>query len=382
MNNKAVKENIFYAYYIVCIIVMMKMFTVWIPFWSPILELLAQVLPLLGFVLILFAKNENTNFILLLSACLLYVLGFSQWFPFDNFIYISIFILLLGNLDFNKTVKIHFWTVTIYTLILIGLTLFNIIEPVVFSSGDRIRRAFAFVHPNIFSLPMLSIFSTWLYLLIKKEFKQGLLFIVSIIFSIFLLIFYCDTKSGSICLIMLLFFYFVHLATIKSKNFGKVCMFFQRYIWVLPVLLFAFSIFYTAFYDGNNTLWAKFNDILTGRPYLQHLAYINNGLPLFGKGLSFDNGAAGSYEVIDSFYPAKIFENGIVIVSFFIFLIAIRLKKLIYNDKYNADLLPLIMTTVFFLEALSEKEPFAFMICPFLIYIINYTGKSKGAHNE
>lgn len=169
MENQRIKENIFYACYVECVIVMMKMFTVWIPFWSPILEVLAQILPLFSFVLIL-ANIKRINVPLVLCACLLYVLGFSQWFPFDNFIYIAIIILLIGNFNFNKTIKIHFWTFTIYTLILIGLTFFNVIEPVVFSSGDRIRRAFAFVHPNIFSLPMLSIFSTWLYLLIKKEF--------------------------------------------------------------------------------------------------------------------------------------------------------------------------------------------------------------------
>lgn len=374
-------KYLYYAYYVVCIIVLLNLITNTFPLVDGLFDQIRHYLPLLG-ILLIFTKQNLKFSPLLIVLVPLQLLAQSQRIPYDNFIYLIIFYLLFNDENADNFIKLHFYCLGIYTVLLSVSVFLGIIDPVEYYLGSRYRRSLSFGHPNMLAMVLLSIHACWFYLIERKHFKKKLPIIISLIVNILLCLFYYDTRTGALSLIFILFMVlsFDYLKRFFIENINLFSIF--RLSWILPILCLFISLFLTVKFDININLFDRLNGLISGRLYLQQGAFFKYGFPLFGEGLAFSAGGEITYDYVDAFYNAKIYEYGLLALCCFLLIISFKLRAFLKNQSPTLALLLISIMLIYCLEAFLEKETFSFMICPFLVYLFISTNVKQGDSHE
>ena len=370
-------KYLYYSYYVLCILVLLSRFTQTFTFLEYIFKFILPYLPILGILLILTKTNFTFDPIFLILIPLQF-LGQSNFVITDNFIYIVIFYLLFKDESPDEFIKLHFYSLSFYVLILSISSLLGILDNVSFYTGVRFRRGLTFSHPNMLAIVLLSIHSSWFYLITQKIFKHSSILIISLILQIFLCFFYYDTRNGAISLLLLLLFIIIinPLQSIsKSDNYKKII----NHAWILPIIFFLISVFITITFDNSNYIYNKINSILSGRLGLQSNAFSKYGYPLFGKGMTFSTGK--DYDYVDAFYNAKVYEYGLLVESIFLIYLSFSLKKFFKTNDVAISTILLLIFITYFLESFIEKETFSFIMCPFLVYLFISNNQKRSNHD-
>ena len=374
-------KYLYYAYYVVCIIVLLNLITNTFPLVDGLFDQIRHYLPLLGILLIFTKKNLKFSPLLIVLVPL-QLLAQSQRIPYDNFIYLIIFYLLFNDENADNFIKLHFYCLGIYTVLLSVSVFLGIIDPVEYYLGSRYRRSLSFGHPNMLAMVLLSIHACWFYLIERKHFKKKLPIIISLIVNILLCLFYYDTRTGALSLIFILFMVLCFNCLERYFTKNKYLISFVRSCWVIPIVCLIISLGLTVTFNTNITLLDNLNSLLSGRLVLQQGAFLKYGFPLFGKGLAFSTGGAITYDYVDAFYNAKIYEFGLLALSIFIIFISLKLRSFLKNQSPNLALVLISIMLIYCLEAFLEKETFSFMICPFLVYLFISNNVKQGDLHE
>lgn len=173
----------------------------------------------------------------------------------------------------------------------------------------RTRYSFFFRHPNLVSALCMMLVCTYLYL--KSGRITGVTVVGSILFSTVVFSFTNSRTSFILaCLSPFLFFLQQRRGFFGSRK-GRKLMF------ALPVVLFALTFLLSGPLYSN-----EIGDLLTGRVWLWHVCFDNQGISLFGQPFQAIYamtlyGYMGTAGTLDSFYASSLFVFGLLFCTIF-----------------------------------------------------------------
>ena len=339
-------------------------------------------MPIIFFYILIYRHISIKETIFSLFLCVFLIFSLAK-----NAANIEPYILLLLIFAFREhkpetLCKVYLFVVTIAILFLCLLSYFGVLDFVVIGSGtERIRHSFVFNHPNLLGFYFVSI-TLCLYYLINKNMYTclgSIVFTATCLILAWFVIYYVDSRMSGICLIVILGFFICRLLSVKIVRFlpssitrllGKI--FSSLFISSL-IIFFVLEIAITILYTGDVPFFNYLNSFLSTRLELQHQAFINYGIALFGESISFSMSSVG-YSVVDSGYILFIYNYGLFIEVAFIILITFFIAKK-YTFSRNGYYLD-----IFFVIALSgivENHFYRLGYMPFLIMLFTLPSNNK-----
>ena len=249
-------------------------------------------------------------------------------------------IILISSKGINKKdfIKITFFTCLIAYVIVILFGITGIFENVKITM-DRLstngitqitRYSLGYYHPNVTYINYFIIIT--LYFLYKDNKIKNYMYIIILLISI-LLYKITLSRTGFICLLIILFFSFILKYEVPKKI--KVI----RYLKFLPFIL-GFGIIGLSFlYNGNITIFSLFDKLFSGRLYYNNLFLTQMPITLLGVDMSILENAE---LFLDCGYVLLFLSHGIIIFSAFMYFT----YKILNGVNYQNNILFYIIITI------------------------------------
>ena len=183
----------------------------------------------------------------------------------------------------------------------------------------------------------------------------------------------------ALCSVFLVFQVFVKFFKYRigiTKFFKKLFVFFPSVICV-----FAIAIHY--FYNPDNELWMKLNDLLSGRLRLGKQGIAEYGISLLGNSIKWVGYSAdaveGTYNYVDCSYLQILLEYGLIFLVMVIAIYTVIIYKAVKNENY------FLLWSVIFVLIFSITEPRLMNLSfnPFpLLVMCNLDSKEKDPESE
>lgn len=189
----------------------------------------------------------------------------------------------------------------------------------------RIRYDFGFSHPNIATIYYWGLFMSLLLYVYISRYRNllWLFFGVLLIISIYL---YSETGSRTFIMAVLVFTCVLGYYTIRSKFKENYRIGYSRYVWyVLPLILTAVTIYFALNADD----YPKLNILFSMR--LSLYKDMLEGLTLSGY---FTGTTAFDTIIVDSSYMHLLFEAGIFLFIYFIWLYFFAIRNIIRQQNF------------------------------------------------
>lgn len=284
-----------------------------------------------------------------------------------------LFIVAAMDVDIDKI----FGVSVIFRIIMIGgtlaLTCAGVIEDYVFSASTRARHGLGFDWAT--TGPILFLFLSLTYICVRKEnLKIIELAVIEVIHCIFY--HYTDTNMtfymGTLSVIIFLCSILVKKKWYITERLGYLICFAPTVIGILAILLHVS-------YDGSNAVWAKLNNLMSGRLSLGYDAFRTYGLTLFGQniewvGFGIDESGVG-YNYVDCSYLQYMLEYGVIFLVLVLTIYTLIIYRAVKHKNYYLVWACLI-TLVF---SVTEPWLFNFTFNPIPIAVL---AKMKDRNDE
>ncbi len=214
-----------------------------------------------------------------LGLAVVFFVGAVEYFVRDRSVMLfmlCIFIFSASSVDFDDILKVTLAVDVLVLAVTVGLSLSSIIPNHVWDEGVRHRYDLGFTYCTFASHLML--FITMVYSCIRKKitfFEAGVLGAASLwLYS------YNNTRIDLFIVMpfLLCFYVWTHFSEGVRKDFISKMIF--QYGGILTAVL---SVAAQAFYNPGVPVYAKLNELLSGRLYLGHEAIRQYGFTLFGQ---------------------------------------------------------------------------------------------------
>ena len=132
---------------------------------------------------------------------------------------------------------------------------------------------------------------------------------------------------------------------------------------LIPVACLLLSLLMTKLYADGNEFAVELNHALSTRLLLQHKAFLERTVTLFGQSITWAD-ESGIYIGIDNSYLYHLFNYGIIIFALAIFMYCLMLKRAVNNGNYTLVLVVIIIL----IDALVEPYLIDFKYNFFVFY--------------
>ena len=279
-------------------------------------------------------------------------------------IWCILFIVAAINVDVDKICLVSVLSRMVMIFGTIFLSKVGVLEDYIFSATTRARHGLGFDWAT--TGPILFFFLTLVYIYLRRE---ALSLIELVIIEVGHVFFYkmTDTRMtfylGTLSVVVFVGSVILKKRWYLTKRLGYLVCFAPAVVGIIAVLIHVL-------FDENNAIWAKLNNIMSGRLLLGYNAYHTYGLTLFGQditwvGFGIDESGVG-YNYVDCSYLQYLLEYGIVFIAFVLFVYTVIIYRAVKHEDYYLVWICLI-TLVF-----SITEPwlfnFTFNPIPILVF--------------
>ena len=317
----------------------------------------------IGIIILLFKilidRIKYTKKELLLLFIVLGIVTLSAYFSKDTLMLkLCVSIISAHRINIKRVIKIDFIVRIISVIFVIICYKLQLTNPILIAKSDgTIRNSFGFSHPNMLGMMLFILCSEMVYLNIPKN---KVVKIIIIILNILINHFFIVSYTSEIAIMFLLvFFIFWNKEKIVKNKF--------RLISLLPIFIFAISLYLTYLYNINDLLGVKLNRILSNRLYYYNLFMNKYPITLFGTKIDiiYSSNNNIKFMVLDNSYLFILLRYGIIVFTIFMYSL-IKLVNLIMN-KFNNKIVVMIML-IYIVISFSETYLFKIHFNPFILY--------------
>lgn len=330
----------------------------------------------IGMVGICLESFEKKSFAMLVVMIGVSVLSFLSCSNITMVLYMVLFAVAY-HLDGQQFLKVSI-SVQIFLLGLVVIgSQFGIVEDYIFTPETRLRHGLGFSWTTTGAI--LFLFIVFEYIAIRKEKIKYIEFLILEIIS-FILYRLTDSRMAfALCSVFLVFQVFVKFF---KYRFG-ITKFFKKLFVFVPSVICVFAIAIHYFYNPDNELWMKLNDLLSGRLRLGKQGIAEYGISLLGNSIKWVGYSAdaveGTYNYVDCSYLQILLEYGLIFLVMVIAIYTVIIYKAVKNENY------FLLWSVIFVLIFSITEPRLMNLSfnPFpLLVMCNLDSKEKDPESE
>lgn len=331
-------------------------FFVNVSFLSPYLK----ILKIISFIILIFSGfiiNGKDKKLSLKNCLILLALLFISMISFNitkSTMFLEILLVSFNALgiNFTKVVKMDLYIKLFIILFVTSMSRLGYATSdfIVTRSGEYIRDAYGFYHPNTFGMILMMTFFDFVYLRRNKiGYKE---FILSFLLIIFIRN-TCDTRTVIYCIILFMIC-ILFRNMFKFKN--KVLNFIKNNMCLIFLIL---SIITTLMYMENYPLAIQLNKILSNRLSLQAFFFNLYDINIIGNKIDF-------IKTLDNGYLKIILNYGLITTIFLIIIYNLNLRK---ATKFKEKIL-IIIYLIILVFSISESTMFYIYNNIFMIYFL------------
>ena len=374
-NKKVLRQNI----YLLCVFLLeLRTFCTKVLYIAPFLLLIEKIAFILLIIISLY--NALTSRLkakeIIIVVLLLILAGVSIVYTNSpNLSYLILLPFASKGIDFKKIVKTDLLSKIIITVFLFACYHLGLTESIVTLSRDgAIRESFGFAHPN--TLGYVCVMSCLDMLYLMKGRVRSVTVRIAVTIIPFLLTLMANSRTAQIAIVVSVIFSIIETVYKKHKKQSKeLCSRALRgLIYILPIILIAFSFVSTSAYARHEAWAVRLDDVLSRRLYLQDYYEKHHEKSLLGEELMND------YLIekpLDNGYYRILVNNGILGLIALVIVVEISLKRSI---KEKNGLIPTLILLL--LYGLSEWTVFRVIVTPFWSIAFASDKERKKIKNE
>lgn len=294
------------------------------------------------------------------------VLYFNYFFPnndgFDyTFLYVIYFLLIMGDIEIKKLVKVSFYTQLILLFATIIFYKLGVITSVDIYREGVIRHSLGFSHPNLLGVITMCLTSGFLYIYNSRINLIGYLLIIIInLFAYNLTL----SRSAIFCslLIILVSMLFKYSKILDNKSL--------RFILIISIPIIFFINIYLPFSFNNSNFYFLLDKVFTGRLLQGHYYVHEYGMTIFGQPIADVSNIINSSLwiekwVLDSSYLRILLQEGLLIFIAVFSLVLIKIYNLL-KGGYSYEVYLLIICLLY---ASFERYSFNIFYCSIPLFL-------------
>ena len=273
-----------------------------------------------------------------------------------------IFIIGAKNISFDLIAKTYRFVASILISLTVLFSLIGLIKENLFYRGEIVRRTFGYSYPTDFIALIFYILLVDWYLCIKHK-KNIWWRLIIYLGAAILTMFYCDSRLGSIFILMLIpISLIVKYCEIYKKNLP--ILFFEKYSVIICTIISIMLVTLYIKYPSSNLLY-KIDSISSFRLTLTVWALKMFGYPLWGRDIYTEYFSMNNdkWFFIDNSYYCMLIQYGMIFSIMMILLITFNNKKLVASGN---KLIPF----VFCLIALNSIVGQQFFLLEYNIFLL------------
>lgn len=324
---------------------------------------------------------------------LIFIIGIGFLLPWKSSLYNEIYnclLVILGafRIDFRRICRLFLITIGSLLLVTVAAALTGHIENLVYNQADRgIRMAFGVGYPTDFSAYVFYLCTGYCYLR-KNKIKLIELTVIAGL-GVFVYVF-CQARLNTLCILLLTagFGYYRFRENRAAKKGGEYEMSgpFSMLLALMPSLCAGAVLLGSWFYDADNNLFFRINDLLSNRLYYGKKGLDVYGLTVWGQNIPMQ-GSGGTteeqlhYFFLDSSYMFVLLQYGAIVFGCVLFVLCIA----DFKARKRRDWAFLIAVSVVAVQCIVEHHMMAVQYNLFLCAVLaawnceNKDKKTSGA---
>lgn len=289
-------------------------------------------------------------------------------------ILVTLFLVVtMRQIEFNKIVKVDFYTRLISTVVIATLSIGKFIPTLQMYRSGNVRESFGFYHPNLFGAYILILTIEFIYLgYLKNRETYRIWLVLPITWFIDK---FTDDRSVEIGLLIFFCLYFI----LKMPFFRVMTSKFYKLATIVTIVFFSFiSLFSVYQYNPMSSFWIIINKLLSRRLEListvvrdfYPINWLGQKTPLLGDTGVIVNGAT-KFLYVDNSYMSILIKFGIFIFVIFI-LWMLRNSFSFFNGKNRVIMFCWLVAMLAW--GLSENK---LILVQFNILLFSYFERNK-----
>ncbi len=350
--NKVMAAEVLYyaAYFLYCLNYMIRQTTFKEFLFIPVATLTSIVHAAVLILLFIKFVSQRAAFSGWVVAAVIVLVGFVGWRQSGEgwLFWLALFVVCSGRVRLMPLAKIAFAVMAVMFVLTVSFSYAGVIQERVLSrSGGITRHSLGFNHPNYIGKQLLVICLAFSVLRFgKNPLPDILLIIVADIFNIT----FADSRTAVVLSFVQILLLLVSNRTKEEKRRSKILI-----CCVVTLILMVCASFYSMVnYDPSSSLYQLLNSAFSSRLSLQHGYYSMQGLTLFGS--TFEgfspiawspiSGAPITF-LVDNAWCHLLLRYGIVPTFVFLAGLALLLRKLLVEKRWDALTFGLILTLAY-----------------------------------
>lgn len=315
-----------------------------------------------------YTTSEIVKLILVVS-----IWGISYYISgYRELIFGLVFLCASKEIDYDRLVKIVFWSVTISTLFVIASSLVGIISNTSLISVNQYtgvennRFLFGFRHHNFLGQRIMVCLFCYMYRNFNKLSKR--FYLTGTILFFFLFFIVRSRTAAILLLIALIFTGILKIVEFVEKRQGKNLV--RIIVNIMIMIPMGFSILSCFLYDEENSFWYTLNSLIYKRFSMAHQLYEQYGFSLFGNQINLvstlfamENGTKAI--VLDNAYAHLLIRCGLLVFLFVVGGYLLVTRQALKNKNYSIAMI----IALYFICGITEKWFFLVSYNPFFILI-------------
>ena len=284
---------------------------------------------------------------------------------------IVLFAFASKNSNPEAIIDVYFWVHLFVSALTVLLAVGGIIDVNLMNRGVILRHSFGFSHPNSLGMEILIIVICY-YLKRWEKISSVEIIIGMVVSGFFLKLSDCRTTL----LIVVFFFAFLWIEKLflKFKKSTRILYYLTLMIFIVLQIITIFMIF---FYNSENVIMNRLNNIFSGRFYIMHEHFLKNGISFLGVSPS-------EIELmgIDNSYARILLVNGFfpwIILMMFSFYMCRQFYKN-KSDKFFIAFIAMALSG--FMENSFFRTEYNFLLIIGGIYVMKRYSQRKDIQND
>ena len=342
---------------------------------SHVLRLISYIaIPLLLYKIFVVDEWSGKEYVLIV---LVLITGIVTWRAAETSDYLFLFPFIIGakNVNFKSIIKWYLYFNTVFMLSIMIISLLKVIPNLIYYSSNRpTRYALGMVYPS--NIAALFLFMALAYCYLRFN-RLGLLDYCGIFIISCVGMKLTNTRLDFLATILIIPFMIIAQRAYRNKTISK---YLASFFWMAVPITAWVVIFGSYFYNSNNYLLKKLNDLGSGRLVLGHDAFQKYAPNLFGrsiteysyagvKGHQYANGVgqlSHNYFYIDSSYLRLLLLGGIVAFIIIVICLTATALKSTIDRTYVLSAIILIVS----LSLMFEPHIIQLIYNPFILSLV------------
>lgn len=342
---------------------------------SHVLRLISYIaIPLLLYKIFVVDEWSGKEYVVI---ALVLITGIVTWRAAQTSDYLFLFPFIIGakNVNFKSIIKWYLYFNTIFMLSIMVISLLRVIPNLIYYSSNRpTRYALGMVYPSNIAAFFLFMALAYCYLRFNR---LGLLDYCGIFIISCVGMKLTNTRLDFVATILIIPFMIIAQRAYRDKTISK---YLASFFWMAVPITAWVVIFGSYFYNPNNYLLKKLNDLGSGRLVLGHDAFQKYNPNLFGrsiteysyagvKGHQYANGVgqlSHNYFYIDSSYLRLLLLGGIVAFIIIVICLTATALKSTIDRTYVLSAIILIVS----LSLMFEPHIIQLIYNPFILSLV------------